>query len=207
MSGVVLVGGGGHCRSCVEALVSAGISIAGVLAPEGEGTFAGQSRLGGDEWLDTAHARQHSFLVAVGQIAVSSKRAALFETIRGRGLKPATVLASSAIVSTGARIGEGSIVLHGAVVNTAALVGENCIVNTGAIIEHDARIGDHCHVSTGAIVNGGAEVGMGCVIGSGAILLQGVRVAPGVLVGAGAVVTRDITKAGTWIGIPARMRT
>lgn len=201
---LVLVGGGGHCTSCIEVIRTAGIVASGVLAPEPVARLCGLPRLGDDTWIDTTDARAVRFLITVGQVSVSSTRARLFDGLRTRRLALATVVAESASVSAAARVGDGSIVMLRAVVNAGATVGENSIINTGAIIEHDALIGDHCHISTGAIVNGGAAIGAGCMIGSGAIVLQGVQIAAGTLVGAGAVVTANITEPGTWVGAPAR---
>lgn len=201
---LVLVGGGGHCSSCIEVIRTAGISPSGILAPEPVPQLCGLPRLGDDSWLDTEPARGMRFLVTVGQVSISTVRARLFAALRARGLDVATVVAPSANVSRQAEVGAGSIVMLRAVVNVGATVGENCIVNTGAIVEHDAAIGDHCHLSTGAIVNGGAVIGTGCMIGSGAIVLQGIQITAGTLVGAGAVVTANITEPGTWVGVPAR---
>lgn len=201
---IVLIGGGGHCRSCIDAIHSAGKEIAGVVDPDPAASPAGLPRLGDDSWLDSPDALNFCFLITVGQIGISPVRRDLFESLRSKKCRMATVSSRSAVVSDEATLEPGTIVLHGAIVNTGAAVGSNCIVNTGAIVEHDARIGDHCHISTGAIINGGAEIGPGCMIGSGASILQGVKIAADVMVGAGAVVIRDISDAGTWIGVPAR---
>jgi len=201
---LALVGGGGHCRSCIDVARSAGLPLGGIVDPAPEAQMLGLPRLGDDAWLETPEARAFQYLVTVGQIDASVVRRRLFDRLREKKLDCATMIAASAIVSTEAALGAGTIVMHRAVVNAGAVVGVNCIVNTGAIIEHDARIGDHCHVSTGATVNGGATVGEGCMIGSGAIVLQGITIAAGVVVGAGAVITKNIGEAGTWIGVPAR---
>ena len=203
---LAVLGGGGHCRSCIDVIRSAGLQIAGIVDPKPVSEIFGLPRLGSDDWLDSEEARGFSYLVTVGQIGVTPLRRNLFAALQARNLESATVFASSAIVSAQAGVGKGSIVMHRAVVNAGGAVGVNCIVNTGAIIEHDARIGDHCHISTGAIVNGDAEVGAGCMIGSGAVVLQGVKIAANVAVGAGAVVTRNVDAPGTWVGIPARRR-
>lgn len=200
---IVLMGGGGHCRACLDVIGAAGLPVAGIL--DSRPVPADMPvRLGDDSWLDGDAARGHVYLVTVGQVAVSPLRRQLFEALGKRGLASATVIAGSATVSAQALVGAGSIIMHRAVINRGAVVGRNCIVNTGAIVEHDAQIADHCHISTGAIVNGGAWIGEGCMIASGAIILPGIRIAPNVLVGAGAVVTRDIEAAGTWLGVPAR---
>lgn len=201
---LVLVGGGGHCRSCIDVVRGAGFSIAGVIDPLPAPEILGLPRLGDDSWLDGADARSMDFLVTVGQVGLSPHRRRLFEALRIRKLPLASIVAIDAIVSPDTAVGDGCIVMHRAVINSGATLGVNAIINTGAIIEHDARLGDHCHISTGAIVNGDARIGDGCMIGSGAIILQGVHIAADVVIGAGAVVTRTIDTPGIWVGVPAR---
>lgn len=200
---LVLIGGGGHSRACLDVIAGAKLTVAGIV--DAQPLAAGMlDRLGDETWLDGTPARSFQYLVTVGQVNVSPQRRLLYESLVKRGLARATVTSAHATVSEHVAIGDGSIVMHRTVINRGASVGRNCIINTGAIIEHDARIADHCHVSTGAIINGAASIGEGCMIGSGAIILNGVKIGANVLVGAGAVVTRDIEKAGTWLGVPAR---
>ena len=200
---ITMVGGGGHCRACLDVVAETGTTIHGIMDPKPVPADMGKW-LGDSSWLDNAEARNTTYLITVGQVDISPVRRELFEKVQERGLPFATVISGHAVVSRHSQIGAGSIVMHRAVINRGASVGRNCIINTGAIIEHDAQVADHCHISTGAIVNGGVQIGEGCMIGSGAILLHGVKIAPNVLVGAGAVVTRNIETAGTWLGVPAR---
>ena len=200
---IVLMGGGGHCRACLEVIAGVGLQVTGILDSQPVAADM-PGRLGDDSWLDSASARGLLYLVTVGQVDVAPRRRLLFENLVKRGLECATVMAANATISGRTSIGAGTIVMQRAVINRGAVVGRNCIINTSAIIEHDARIADHCHVSTGAIANGGVQIGEGCMIGSGAIILPGIKIAPNVVVGAGAVVTRDIEAAGSWWGIPAR---
>ena len=203
---IVLVGGGGHCRACLDVIAQAKLTVAGIVDSRPVAADM-PDRLGDDTWLDSEAARAVRYLVTVGQVDVSPRRRQIFDALLKRGFECATLISPTAIVANEKALGAGSIVMHRAVVNRGALIGDNCIINTGAIIEHDARVDHHVHVSTGAIINGGVQIGEGCMIGSGAIILQDIRIAPNVLVGAGAVVTRDIDAAGTWRGIPARQST
>jgi len=203
---IVLVGGGGHCASCIDVIGSAGLEIAGVLDPRQGAAPAGTVWLGDDRWMDTPEAAQSQFLVSVGQMRLDNARQQLFEALIRRGLALATVSSPAATLGRGAALGRGTIVMHKAVVNAGARVGDNCIVNTAAVIEHGCIVGDHCHVATGAILNGDVRVGSGVMIGSGAIVLQGISICSGAMVGAGAVVTSNIDQPGTWTGIPARRR-
>jgi len=204
---IVLIGGGGHCVSCIDAIESAGNwNIVAILdMPEHVGKrVRGYTITGSDVDIETI-AREHRYaLVTVGHIKSSVVRKKLFEAAVRAGFSLEVVCASSARVSSHAFVGKGSVILHGAYVNANASIGVNCIVNTGSIVEHDAIIGDHCHISTGAIVNGGCSVGSDCFVGSGAVIQNGIRICDNVTIGSGAVVTRDITETGIYIGCPAK---
>lgn len=117
--------------------------------------------------------------------------------------RPATVIASTAIVLPGSQIGVGSAVMHGAVIN-GAHVGRHCIVNTGAIVEHGVTLGDNVFVGPGAVICGGVAVGDDVFIGAGATVRNCVTIASGCTVGLGAAVTRSLTEAGVYTGVPAR---
>lgn len=188
---LVLVGGGGHCRSCIDVIEQqAEYCLLGVLdhALDVGDSVLGYPVLGGDDRIAALAADGCAFLVTVGQIKTAAIRRALYQKIAAASGRFATVVSPLAYVSRHARIGPGSIVMHHAVVNACAEVGANVIVNSRALIEHDARIGDHCHIATAAVVNGGAVVGTASFIGSQSVLFQGATVAHDSVVGAGSVV-------------------
>ena len=203
MKSLILLGDGGHCSAVADIVRDTAMPVAGVLSKEDDPS-TGLVRLGGDEWLDQPQAREHQFLVAVGQVGVSPLRARLFEALTVRGLQSATVVAADARCSKQSQVGAGTVLMHRTVVGPLARIGVNCIINTGAIVEHDVVVGDHCHVSTGAILNGGVHLGSGVMVGSGAVVLQQVSICDAVVIGAGSVVTRNITQPGIYVGAPAR---
>jgi sugar O-acyltransferase (sialic acid O-acetyltransferase NeuD family) len=205
MKPLVLLGGGGHCRACIEVIESAGRAILGILDKSNDFESCGYPCLGDDAWIDAeSHAREYEFLITVGQIDSSAVRQRLFNLLSQGACGLATVSAASAIVSRHSTLGTGTIVMHQAVVNSHAKIGRNCIINTRALIEHDCTVGDHGHISTGAILNGGVRMGASCFVGSGAIISHGRTIADKAIIGAGAVVINDITEPGTWVGVPAR---
>ena len=201
---LIMVGGGGHCRSLIEVAESAGYAVLGVLdLPENVGKkFLSTQVIGTDDDIP-AYVDQAEFVIAVGSIKDPSTRIRLFEQVKAAGGKLATVVASTARVSKYATLGEGTVVMHHALVNAGAKVGSNVILNSFADIEHDSVIGDHCHVSTGAIVNGGCRVGSACFVGSGAVLVQGINVGEGIVIGAGSLVVGNISTKGVYAGNPA----
>lgn len=192
--GVILVGGGGHCRSCIDVLEADGINpIAGVLdMPERVGqTIYGYPVLGTDDMLPALAAEGHPFLITLGQIRSASRRVSLYAILKSLGARLASAVSPLAYVSPRASIGEGTIVMHHAVVNAGAKVGANCIINTKALLEHDVTVGDHCHVSTGAILNGGSRLGARSFLGSHATVHQEVSIGDDCVVAAAACVRKD----------------
>jgi len=204
---IILIGAGGHCVSCINAIESTGEwQIAGLVDLQERigARLLGYEVIGNDDELTELSAHFEAALITVGQILSSSIRRRLFLAARVSGFELPTIIASTAQISRHVNLGCGTIVLHHGFVNAGAQVGENCILNTGAIIEHNVTIGNHCHISTGAIVNGNCIVGDDSFIGSGAVLINGIHLVQGCIVGAGAVVTEDLHEAGIYIGRPAR---
>lgn len=186
MKPLILIGGGGHCKSVIEAAESAGYAIAGVLdMPQNVGgEVLGYPILGTDDELKN-YVADCEFVVTVGHIKDSTIRHKIVEKIAQLGGTFATVVASTARVSLHAQIGAGTVVLHGAVVNAAASVGEHCIINTLANVEHDAVVGDFCHISTGAMVNGATKIEKDTFIGSNAMIRESIEIGRNSTIGGG----------------------
>ena len=204
---LILVGGGGHCKSVIEAAESAGYSILGVLdMPEEAGKEILSTKVIGTDDDIPDYVDKAEFVVTVGFIKNPAIRINLYNKIKEAGGKLATIIASTAYVSKYAEIGEGTVVLHQAFVNAGAKVGRNVILNTATNIEHDAVIGDHCHISTGTMVNGECKVGERCFIGSQSVLANCISVGDDIIVGAGSFVRKSITEEGIYAGNPAILK-
>ena len=207
MKPLILVGGGGHCKSVINVAESAGFTILGILdRPEEVGKKVLDYEVIGTDDDMVKYINQAEFMVTVGQIKSPDLRIKLHKMIGQIGGKLATIIAPTAHVSKYAQLGEGTIVMHQAVVNADAKIGKGCIINTFANIEHDVVIGDYCHVSTGAMVNGECKVEKGCFIGSQSVLANCITVGDGIIVGAGSVVRKSISEKGIYAGNPAIMK-
>ena len=118
---LVLVGGGGHCKSVIEAAESAGYIILGVLdMPEEVGKEILSTKVIGNDDDIPAYVDKTEFVITVGFIKNPATRIKLYNKIKEAGGKLATVVASTAYVSKYADIGEGTVVLHQAFVNAGA---------------------------------------------------------------------------------------
>lgn len=174
---LILVGGGGHCKSVIDVAENVGYTILGILdMPEMVGTrVLGYPVLGTDDDIPV-YVDKAEFVITVGHIKNNIVRKKIAERIENAGGKLATIVASDAYMSKYATVGEGTVVMHKAFVNADAKVGRNCIINTMANIEHDVVIGDFCHISTGVMLNGGANIGDDTFVGSQSIVNQMINI-------------------------------
>jgi sugar O-acyltransferase (sialic acid O-acetyltransferase NeuD family) len=200
MKPILLIGGGGHCKSVIDVIESgAKYRVVGVVQPlvDGPAPVLGYPVLGDDEALIALLIETPCAMVTVGQVKHAALRQRLFNKLLEMEAEIPIITSPNAYVSKHAYLGAGSMVMHGAVINANAAVAENCIINSMALVEHDVRIGPHCHISTGARLNGGVQIGPGCFIGSGAVIHQGVTVGEGSVIGAGCVISNDVAAHAT----------
>ncbi len=199
MNQILLIGGGGHCRACIEVIETTSCySIAGLVQPADAGldSVLGYPVLGTDKDLPSLLKNIPCALITVGQIKTFQTRQRLFNQIKSIGAQMPVIQSSSAYCSKRAIIGQGTILMHGSIVNTDARIGDNSIINNLALVDHDVKISDHCHISTGARVNGGVSIGHGCFIGSGTLVKEGITIGKNCIISMGMVVKRDVP-AGT----------
>ena len=177
MNDIILIGGGGHCRSAIDVIEAENrFRIVGIVDKKEKigDLVLGYPVIASDDQLGDLHVTVANAFVAVGHIASNEARKRLYLTIKQLGFSIPTIISPLAYVSKYASIGEGTIVMHQALVNANARVGRNCIINTKALIEHDAVVEDNCHISTGAIVNGGVYVKEDTFFGSNATSKQSI---------------------------------
>ena len=175
MEKIILIGGGGHCKACIDVIEQQGkYQIEGIVdvAKKLNENILSYEVIATDNDLQELAKKYDYFLIALGHIKSPDKRIKLFVTLKELGAKFPVIISPIAYVSIHARIEEGTIVMHHALINAGASVGRNCIINSKALIEHDAVIEDYCHISTGAVVNGGVKIGSGSFFGSGAVAAE-----------------------------------
>jgi sugar O-acyltransferase (sialic acid O-acetyltransferase NeuD family) len=196
---ILLVGAGGHARSCIDVIEQEGRFVVGGLIglPEEVGSrVLDYPVLGSDNDLPDLLPRFAQVLVTVGQIKSPEARIKLHAMLEGQGRRLPVIVSPRAHLSAHAQVGAGTIIMHGAIVNAGARIGHNCIINSQVLVEHDAVIGDHCHIATAAVINGDVSIGAGTFVGSNACVRQGIRVGERCVVGMGQLVLADCV-AGT----------
>lgn len=205
---LILIGGGGHCKSVIEVAESAGYEIKGILdMPDevGKEVLPGHKVIGTDDEIPQ-YVEECDFIITVGFIKNPALRIKLYNKVKAAGGRLATIIASTAHVSKYAELGEGIVIMHHAFVNAGAKIGDNCIINTFVNIEHDAEVGNQCHISTGTMVNGECKIGENCFIGSQSVCANCIEIASDIIVGAGSVVRKSIRMKGIYAGNPAILK-
>lgn len=207
MSRLLLIGGGGHCASVADCLLSSGVfeqigvvDITGrpVLGIPIVGTDADLPRLKEEGWTDA--------FITVGSVGNTAIRRRLYEKMKALGFHIPAVIDPTAVIAREVTLGEGCFIGKRAVINTGCRLGRCAIINTGAVAEHGCRVGDFVHVSPGAVLCGEVCVGDDSHIGAGAVVRQEINIGKGALVGAGSVVVKDIPDGVTACGNPCRVK-
>jgi sugar O-acyltransferase (sialic acid O-acetyltransferase NeuD family) len=191
MKKILLIGAGGHCKSCIDVVEQQGLyQIAGIIDKNlaNESTVLGYPIIGTDEDLVDLRQEYEYAFVTVGQIKTPELKIKLFNRLTELGYKTPSIISPLAYVSKHAQVGRGTIVMHHALINAGADIGENCIINSKALVEHDALVGNHCHISTGAVINGNVKVSDNSFVGSQATTKQGVVILEKSFIKAGSVV-------------------
>ncbi|MDR2646012.1 MAG: NeuD/PglB/VioB family sugar acetyltransferase [Holosporaceae bacterium] len=195
MKDLILIGGGGHCRSCIDVIEQQRkFRVIGILDNHlASGTNVLDCKvIGNDGDIENFAERQINekiyFLVTIGQTKTAESRMIIFNRLKESSAKMAVIISPLAYVSKYASVEEGTIVMHHALVNTNARIGKNCIINSKALVEHDAIVADHCHISTAAIINGGVKIGESSFVGSNSIIVNNVDVTSFSFIRAGEVV-------------------
>lgn len=206
---LLLVGGGGHCRSVLDCVLRSGAYDAiGIVEREGaaDKTVLGVPVVGYDADLPRLLADGWQYAaVTLGSIGVPTRRRALCQQLKALGFQLPVLTDPSAVISSHAELAEGTFVGKRAVINAGSSVGVCAILNTGSVLEHDCTVGGFVHVSPGAVLCGAVQAEANAHIGAGAVVMQGVRIGHDSIIGAGSVIIRDVPADCTVVGNPGRI--
>lgn len=195
MRKIILIGAGGHAKSCIDVIKSTRkYKIIGILDKDKKGRFENIKILGNENYLNKIKNKTSiSVSITVGQIKSYRLRENLFEKAKNLKFNLPKIISKYSLVSKKSSIDQGTMIFHKVFINSNVIVGKNCIINSSALLEHDVTIGDNCHISTGSILNGGVIIGNGTFIGSGSRIKEGVKVGNNCIIGMGSIIKKDIS--------------
>ena len=207
MSGILIVGAGGHARVLIDVLRSCDLAPTGLVDPNlpPNESVLGVQILGDDAWLDAQNRSDHRLVIGIGATGLPTTRVRLFNDLSDKGHTIIGASHASTLRGSNCNIDNTAQILPGCAVNNSTQIDANVVVYTGSIIEHDCIVGAHTYLSPRVTLCGGVTIGERSFIGAAATILPGIHVGSDVVVGAGAVVTRDVVDGSTVMGIPAKV--
>lgn len=115
-----------------------------------------------------------------------------------------TFIHPSAQVYTEHPIGDGSIICPNVVITSNVKIGNHVLVNINSTIGHDTRIGNFCTINPNTSVSGNCKIEDSVFIGSSSTIKEKLTIISRTIIGMGSVVVKDISKQGTYVGVPSR---
>ena len=142
------------------------------------------------------------YICAVGDTAIRKELSDKAENI---GLKPATLIHPSVIMSKHVEIGEGTIICSSNIITVNVQIGKHVIINLDCTIGHDSIVEDFVTILPSVNVSGAVKLEEGSNIGTGSAIIQGKKIGINSIIGAGTVVVKDIPANCTAVGVPAKI--
>lgn len=160
-----------------------------------------------DEYLvlgDCEYLKQQENAYAVCAVGNAKVRRQIIEKLSNSGVRFATIVDPSVILSKSVSIGEGTIVCAGTIITVDISIGKHVIINLDCTLGHDDVIEDFVTIYPSVNVSGNVSVGECCELGTGMQIIQGKSIGDYSIVGAGAVVVKNIPSKCTAVGSPAK---
>lgn len=196
MRKLVLIGGGGHCKSVIDIVkclnLYDNVVITDPCIPVDK-RILGIRVVGNDDTL--AELKKSGFneaFITVGSIKSTELRQSLYNKAYDLGFVFPNIIAPSASISQSVRMEDGIFIGKGAIVNADVYIAKMAIINTGTIIEHECNVGKYSHIAVGSILCGGVSIGNHSLVGAGTTVIQGTSIGNHTIIGAGSTVLCDV---------------
>jgi len=179
MSKIIIIGAGGHAKSCIDVIESEKKHQIYGLIDKKKNLFENKSKykvIGVDKDLHKIRKEIKSVHIGIAHLGNFRNRNQIIKNLNKLKFDFPAIRSKNSYISNASVTHDGSIIMHGCVINSFVTIGKFTIINTGSIIEHDVSIGKNCHIAPGVIVNGGVNIGDNVFVGSGSIIYQGIKI-------------------------------
>jgi sugar O-acyltransferase, sialic acid O-acetyltransferase NeuD family len=205
---LLLLGGGGHCKSVIDSLLKTkSYTEVGIIDKKEN---VGKSILGipiigcDDDLFELYQNGYNNAFITIGSIGNPSIRVKLFKVIKEIGFEIPNIIDFNSIISEHVTLEEGIFVGKNAVINAGSFI-ENCaIINTGSIVEHDCIIGQFSHIAPGTVLCGEVQIGEHTHVGARSVVKQQVKIGANTLIGMGSVVLKNVPENVIAYGNPCK---
>ena len=145
--------------------------------------------------------RDYHIAFGIGNNQIREK---LYKKVKENGFSTPALIHPSSIISSSARIEEGTVVMPNVVVNAKAYIGKCVILNSSCVVEHESIIGDFVHISPKVAIAGDVKIGNFTHIGIGSSVIQCLEIGKNSIIGAGSVVVKNIADFKKAYGNPCK---
>ena len=150
---------------------------------------------------DIKENRDYHIAFGIGNNQIREK---LYKKVKENGFSTPTLIHPISIISSSARIEEGTVVMPNVVVNAKAYIGKCVILNSSCVVEHESIIGDFVHISPKVAIAGDVKIGNFTHIGIGSSVIQCLEIGKNSIIGAGSVVVKNIADFKKAYGNPCK---
>lgn len=199
---LIIIGSGGHGKVCADIAqkLSKWKNIYFMDDNNNEKFHFGYRIIGKTDSI-TNYINSCDYFVAIGDNNIREHFTTKLEAMNA---SITTLIHPQSVINSKVEIGLGTAIMAGAIINSDTKIGKGVIINTGSTIDHDNLIGDFAHISPGCNLAGNVSIGSRTWVGIDATILNKVEVNKDSVIGAKSLVLKDITKSGTYIGIPVK---
>ncbi len=131
-------------------------------------------------------------------------REKLYKKVKENGFSTPILIHPSSIISSSAKIEEGTVVMPNVVVNAKAYIGKCVILNSSCVVEHESIIGDYVHISPKVAIAGDVKIGDFTHIGIGSSVIQCLEIGKNSIIASGSVIKKNIADFKKAYGTPCK---
>lgn len=154
--------------------------------------------------LDFYDIESFELLICIGYTQMNHLREQIYHMCKNTGYKIGTWISKSDLIYSD-DIDEGNIIMPGTLVGPTCHIGKCNIIASRVCISHDSIVGNFNFLSSSVTTGGFAKIGDNTFIGLNATVKDAIKIEDYTLVGSAANVLSSTSRAGIYIGNPARL--
>lgn len=205
---ILLIGGGGHCKSVLDTLISNGyysdIAIIDTVDKVGN-KILDVPIIGSDAELSELFKKGYkNAFITMGSIGDTSLRVKLFKLVESIGFNIPNIIDKTSTISRFVELKNGIFIGKNTIINAGSTIQKGSIINSGAIIEHDNIIGEYSHIAPGTTLSGDVSIGNNTHVGANSVIRQQINVGSNTMIGTGSNVISNIDDNKLAYGNPCK---
>jgi len=133
-------------------------------------------------------------VLGIGSISIRNK---VLEQFKAKKAKFTGIIHPTALISSSAEIGEGTVISHNVSVGPKAKIGAFNVLNSRCTIGHDTQIGENNFLSPQVVLGGYAKIGNGNFLGTNSCVLPEIEIENNNKIMAGMTITSKVNSDET----------